>query len=356
MAACAPAVDTAWIVSRARQELHDQEGHPPGQSLLLRTLASPAALRTAHRVARAAEKVGLAGLARATGLSRLLGAAGAVIEHAGPLSPRTAYQLAAEVPPPSAPVRGRLGFVMCCYQGIAAAEATAATLRVLAANGFEVVVPTLGCTGLPARTMGDRDAMLSMGADAVGRLRDLKVDCFVGDSASCTQHVRDYGRQLAPDPRVAADARALATRTWHASHFLAEQGETSPLGRLRWTVAVDEPCALPHGSPERRAPRRLLGQVPGLRLVELEEAAMCCGGAGSYFHTQPERSGAILERKMRQVVAGGAEVLVTENVSCLHQLREGARRHAPHLRVMHLFEVLAAAVDVAERRREQGRG
>ena len=79
---------------------------------------------------------------------------------------------------------------------------------------------------------------------------------------------------------------------------------------------------------------------------------MCCGGAGTYFHHQPERSGAILARKMRHVVASGAEVLVTENVSCLHQLREGARLHAPHVRVMHLFEVLAASLDAAERRRE----
>lgn len=352
VAACAPAVDTAWIVSRARQELHDQEGHPRGQGLLLRTLASPAALRAAHRLARLMEVAGIAGMARATGLTRLLGTAGAVLEHAGPLSAQTADRRALDVPPPVAPVRGRLGFVMCCYQNIAAAEATEATLRVLAANGFQVAVPTLGCTGLPAKTMGDRDALLSMGAATVSSLRALDVDALVGDSASCTQHVRDYGRQLAADARIAEDAAAIGARTWHASHYLAEKGMTAPLGRLRWTVAVDEPCALPHGGPERSALTGLLSQVPGLRLVELEEAAMCCGGAGSYFHSQPDRSGAILERKMRHVVASGAEVLVTENVSCLHQLREGARLHAPHVRVMHLMEVLAASIDAGQRRRD----
>jgi glycolate oxidase iron-sulfur subunit len=78
---------------------------------------------------------------------------------------------------------------------------------------------------------------------------------------------------------------------------------------------------------------------------------MCCGGPGTYFRDQPERSEAILRRKFENVVATGAEVLVTENISCIAQLRAGARRHAPKVRVMHLFEVLAESLDVARRRR-----
>ena len=77
---------------------------------------------------------------------------------------------------------------------------------------------------------------------------------------------------------------------------------------------------------------------------------MCCAGAGAYFHSQPERSAAILARKFEHVVASGAEILVTENISCLNQLRDGARRHAPHVRVMHVFEVLQASIEADQRR------
>jgi glycolate oxidase iron-sulfur subunit len=352
VAACAPSVDTAQIVARARQELHEQEGHAWTQTLGLRVLASPTGLRFLHRVARISQLTGLQALARMAGLTGWLGTPGSIAEQVGPVGARTASMRARSLPGPPPQPRGRLGFLMCCYQDMTAAEATEATLRVLSANGYEVVVPSLGCTGLPAKSLGDRDALLDMGRATVERLRGLEVDAFVGDSASCTQHIRDYGRQLAPDREIADEAGTVGERTWEASHWLAAQGMTAPLGRLRWTVAIDEPCALPHGGPERAAMRKLLGEVPGLRLVPLDEAAMCCGGAGTYFHSQPERSGAILARKMHNVVASGAEVLVTENVSCLHQLREGARLHAPHVRVMHLFEVLQASHDAAERRRE----
>jgi glycolate oxidase iron-sulfur subunit len=82
----------------------------------------------------------------------------------------------------------------------------------------------------------------------------------------------------------------------------------------------------------------------------LAETEMCCGGAGDYVRREPERSAAILARKLNNVAASGAEVLVTDNISCLIQLREGARRHAPELRVMHLFEVLLASMESARRR------
>ena len=97
--------------------------------------------------------------------------------------------------------------------------------------------------------------------------------------------------------------------------------------------------------------RRLLAQIPHLRISDLDEAAMCCGGAGTYFVRQPERSEAILRRKFDNIRATGAAVVVTENVSCLTQLRAGASRYAPEVRVMHVMELLDESLQWAERRR-----
>jgi glycolate oxidase iron-sulfur subunit len=351
VAACAPRVPTATIVSRARMELHEQEGHPVGQSFAFRgILPRRGRLRLLHGLSRAAQVTGFHALARSTGLTRWMGAAGALMAHVGPLPRKTAYQRVRDLPPVTAPVRGTVGFLVCCYQNLAAPQATEATMRVLLANGFEVVVPQLGCSGLPAKSLGDREAMTDMAAANVDVLRELEVDVLVGDVASCTAHYKQYDSILADDPQHAVDAQHVAQRTLLASELLDDTGNRAQLGPLRWRVAIDEPCSLPIDGPARSAARRLLAEVPRLEIVPLEEAAMCCGGPGMYFHEQPERSDAILERKFQHVVASGAEVLVTENVSCLLQLRKGAARYAPGVRVMHVFEVLDEAIQTARRR------
>jgi len=351
VAACAPRVPTSLIVSRARMELHEQEGHPWGQSIAFRSvLPHRGSLRFLHGLSRAAQVTGLHAFARRTGLTRWLGTGGALMEHVGPLPRQTAYRRARDLPQALAPVRGRLGFLMCCYQNMAVPQATEATMRVLLANGFEVIVPRLACSGLPAKSLGDRAAMTDMAAANVDVLRELKVDLLVGDVASCTAHYKQYDTVLAGDPLHAIDAQRVAQRTILATELLADSGQRAPLGPLRWRVAIDEPCSLPIDGLARSASQRLLSEIPRLELVPLTEAAMCCGGPGMYFRDQPERSEAILQRKFEHVVASGAEVLVTENVSCLLQLRNGAARYAPGVRVMHVFEVLNESIETAQRR------
>ncbi|HEV7678902.1 MAG TPA: (Fe-S)-binding protein [Candidatus Dormibacteraeota bacterium] len=352
MTACAPAVPTGEIVARARQELHDQQGQPWRETFALRAiLPNPGALRFLHRLARLSQATGVDALLRRAGFTRWLGTVGGLMEQVGPLDKRTAYDRARDMPQPDRDaMRGRVGFLVCCYQNLADPAATESTMRVLTANGFAITVPEMGCSGLPAKNLGDRDAMLDMGVRNVTQLRDLDVDAFVGDVASCTSQYQHYDTMLGDDRIVGDDARRIARRVWHASAFLAEQGMTAELGTLRWTVTYDEPCQLPLDRKHRDAARTLLRAIPGLRLVELEESAMCCGGAGVYFHQQPERSEAILRRKFERIAATGADVLVTENVSCLTQLRDGARRYAPGVTVMHVFEVLDASIEAARRR------
>ncbi|HYA00370.1 MAG TPA: (Fe-S)-binding protein [Candidatus Binatia bacterium] len=352
VAVCPPRVPTAEIVSRARQELHEQEGYPPGQSWLLRSvLPRPSGTRNLHRLARATQTTGLYAAARGLGLTRWMGTVGAMAERVGPLPRRRADQRVRDLPAVTPPVRGRLGFLICCYQNLVAPEATEAAMRVLLANGYDLEVPETGCLGLPAQSMGDRHALVDMAVRTVTATAGLRVDALVGDVASCTGHVQRYDRILGDDRLLAADARRVAGMTDLASAYLERAGWRAPLGPLRWTVAIDEPCSLPVDGPARGVARALLGGVPQLRITPLEEAAMCCGGPGAYAQGQPERSEAILARKFEHVIASQAQVLVTENVSCLVQLRTGARRHAPGVRVMHLMEVLDASIEAAQRRR-----
>jgi len=348
MAACPPRVPTAAIVARARQELHEQEGYPRGQRWLLRSvLPRPGGTRTLHRLSRAAQVTGLHAAARGLRITGWMGTAGKMAERIGPLARRRADQRVAGLPAVTPPVRGRLGFLICCYQNLVAPEATEAALRVLLANGFELEAPELGCFGLPAQSLGDGPAVREMAMRTVAGLAKLGVDRLVGDVASCVGHVRRYGRILGDDPALGDAARRVADAADLASAHLERAGWRAPLGPLAWHVTIDEPCSLPVDGPERGVAQALLSRIPELRITPLHETAMCCGGPGSYATGQPEHSDAILARKFENVVATGAEVVVTENVSCLVQLRIGARRHAPKVRVMHLMEVLDAAVRAA---------
>ena len=353
MAACPPGVPTAAIVSRARQELSEQQGLSWGRRIALRGMfQSPAIMSFLHRLSRATQMVGLSAATRRGGFTRWMGTVGAVIDHIGPLERETAHHRAQHLPEAAQPIRGRVGFLVCCYQNVAAPQATEATMRVLLANGFEVVTPQLACSGLPARTLGDREAEIDIAAANLERLDGLQVDAFVGDVASCTAQWQRYGDLLETD-RTANSARSMSRRTWLASDFLANAGITAEFGPLRWRVAIDEPCSLPLDAQVRSASRRLLAEIPRLEIIKLAEAEMCCGGPGVYFAEQPERSEAILRRKFDNVIASGCDVLVTENISCITQLRAGAARYAPHVRVMHCFEVMAASLDAQRRRTAQ---
>ncbi len=350
MDACAPGVPTADIVFRARQELSDETGLSLGRRIALRgVFPNPGMLRFVHLLSRAAQVTGLHAVARRSGLTNWMGGAGATMEHVGPVARKTAYKRVASLPAVAQPVRGRVGFLVCCYQNSAAPEATESTMRVLLANGFEVTAPTLGCSGLPARSLGDRESELDMAARNTRRLDAVDVDVFVGDVAACTDQYRRYC-DLLDGTADASSARTVATRTWLSSEFLAKVGMTAELGPLRWRVAIDEPCSLPKNAAARTAANTLLSAIPRIEIVPLNEAEMCCGGPGMYFAQQPERSEEILKRKFENVIASDCEVLVTENISCITQLRDGARRYAPSVRVMHVFEVLDQALTAAAQR------
>jgi glycolate oxidase iron-sulfur subunit len=352
VAACAPRVPTGHIVSRARQELNAQEGYPWSQSFALRSvLPRPGALRALHTFARFTRQTGLYGLARRTGMLSWLGTVGALADLSGPPPDRTLYQRLSGLPAPTDPVRGTVALLVCCLTNLTAPESTEATIRVLLASGYAVDVPVLGCSGLPARTLGDRDAMIDMAVRNSGAMTNLDVDAYIGDTASCTEHYREYGAIAGDDRQVGARARDIARHTALASDFLDRNGVRGELGPLRWRVTIDEPCALPIDGPERGAMHRLLEQIPHIDILRLHERAMCCGGAGTYFARQPERSEAILQRKFENIRASGAEIVVTENISCLLQLRAGAARYAPGVRVMHVMEVMLASMQAAERRR-----
>jgi glycolate oxidase iron-sulfur subunit len=240
--------------------------------------------------------------------------------------------------------RGRVALFSGCVMRAAFADTNAATARVLARNGIEVVVPeTQTCCGALHAHAGARDDSRALARRNIAGLEALDVDAFIVNAAGCGAHLKGYGWLLKDDPAWSERASAFAARVRDAGEYLAQIGLVARPGALRVRAAYDDPCHLLHGQKIKDQPRELLAAIPGLEFVPLIEADMCCGSAGTYNVTQPALSKALLDRKMANVLASGAELLVTANPGCQMQLEAGVHASGAHVTVMHLMDVLDRA-------------
>jgi glycolate oxidase iron-sulfur subunit len=248
----------------------------------------------------------------------------------------------AEVTPAQGERRYRVGFFLGCVMTLILARSSRATVEVLRANGCEVVYPAdQVCCGAPHAEEGEMEDVRALARKNIEVFERYDLDYIVADCAACGAQTKEYAHLLADDPAYAARARAFSDKLRDISEFLAGIPLRRPLGEVRRQVAYHHPCHLAHAQGVREAPRALLRRVPGLKLVELNEADWCCGSAGIYNLSHVERADKILERKLDNVQASGAQVLVTGNPGCLMQLMAGARERGLSVEVLHPLEILA---------------
>lgn len=288
------------------------------------------------------QRLGLQSLVRRSGL---LPEPLAVMEGLLPTLPdRPLRQTLPEVVPGQGERRYRVGFFLGCIMTLVFARASRATVDVLAANGCEVVTPKQQvCCGAPHAEEGEMDAVRALARRNIDIFEGLGVDYVVADCAACGAQTKEYAHLLREDPHYAERARVFSAKVRDVSEFLADIPLRRPLGTVARRVAYHMPCHLAHAQKVREAPRQLLAQVPGLQLVELNEADWCCGSAGIYNISHTERARAILERKLANLAASGADTLVTGNPGCLLQLMAGVRQKGWQVDVRHPLEMLALA-------------
>ena len=231
-----------------------------------------------------------------------------------------------------------------CVQAVVFGAHNRATARVLARNGWEVVAPPeQGCCGALNAHGGDHARALAMARRTIEVFERVAAEAVVVNTSGCGAHMKAYGELLADDPAWAERARRFAASVRDVAEFLAVEPLRGPLTPVHMAVTYHDPCHVVHGQKIRRAPRDLLAQVPGLRVVELPEADWCCGSAGIYNLTQPEMADRLLRRKVANVARTGAQAVVTANPGCILQIQAGLRTRGLELPVLHLVEVLDRA-------------
>ena len=241
--------------------------------------------------------------------------------------------------------RLRVGLLLGCVQRVLFPEVNAATARVLAAEGCEVVIPrNQCCCGALMIHAGEEKEALNYARRNIDAFERAQVEVVVINAAGCGSNMKDYGYLLRDDPKYAKRAKAFSARCRDISEFVAELEPRAPRHPIPLKVAYHDSCHLQHAQSLRTQPRAVLGKIPELQLLEVAEAPLCCGSAGIYNLVRPGPAKELGDRKVRNVLATTPDIVASGNPGCLLQLRSGIRLAGSQVPVVHTVELIDASI------------
>ena len=250
-------------------------------------------------------------------------------------------QLLPEVTPALTKKCYRVGFISGCIMDQMYRDINEATIRVLTANGCEVITPPMQqCCGALHVHAGEAKRGRQLARHNIDVFEPYNCDAIIINSAGCGSNLKEYGHLLRDDPTYASRAKAFSSKVKDISEFLTSIELNREMGPLNRTVTYHDACHLFHGQKVKQQPRELLGAIPGLAIANLKESDWCCGSAGIYNITNQEMASQLLERKMNNILATGANVVVTGNPGCMMQIALGAQQKGLDLVVMHPIQLL----------------
>lgn len=258
----------------------------------------------------------------------------------GPIVP----QPLPEIIPALGTRRYRVGFISGCMMDQVFRNVNEATIRVLAANGCEVLTPVQqGCCGALHVHGGEAERGRALARHNIDVFEHYNCDAIIINSAGCGSTLKEYYHLLRDDSIYAARAEAFSKKVKDVSEFLASIELNKNMGNITYTVAYHDACHLAHGQKIKQQPRQLLKTIPGLTMVDLKEADWCCGSAGIYNITNQEMGAQLLERKINNIAATNATIIATGNPGCTMQIAMGIRQRGLPMQVMHPIQLLDEA-------------
>jgi glycolate oxidase iron-sulfur subunit len=233
-----------------------------------------------------------------------------------------------------------------CVQSVFFPRVNAATARVLAAEGCDVIIPRAqGCCGALSSHSGRAAEAVGFAKRTIETFEAAGVDAIVVNSAGCGSAMKEYERLLAGSPAWAERASALSAKVRDLAEFIDAIGPVAPRRRLTIRAAYHDACHLGHTQRVTAAPRALLRAIPGLELVELRDAGACCGSAGVYNLLQPDAARELGSRKADSVIAAQASLLVSANPGCTLQISAELTARGVALPTAHTAQVLDASIN-----------
>ena len=350
--ACPSGVKYDKLIEATRPQIERHAPRPLGDRLFRRLIFSlfpyPGRLKVVAVTLWAYQRLGLQRLVRATGLLGLLPARLRAMETVTPRVTLTSiFSSLQERIPAQGERRRTVALLLGCVQRTFFSEVNAATARVLAAEGCDVVIPQpQGCCGALMVHSGLEDEAVEMAKRLIDTFDGLDVDTIVINAAGCGSTLKEYGHLLRDDPAYATKARTLAEKCQDISEVLADLPPRAPRHPVPLKVAYHDACHLQHAQGVSAQPRTVLASIPELEVLDIPEGGLCCGSAGIYNLVEPETAQALGERKVAHVLSTGAEAVVSSNPGCLLQLRSSLEQTDPEraMPMLHLVELVDASI------------
>ncbi len=377
--ACPSGVRYDKLIAATRPQLNAPELRSPWQrsfrALLFRLLPYPRRLRAVLQPLRIYAGTPLQALARRSGLTRLFGPEIEAMERLLPPLSAAAFDASLPVVVPAEGLRRyRVGLVLGCVQRLFDPEVNRAAVRLLSANGIEVVIPPdQNCCGAMTHHQGELGQTRELAGELIDSFAAVvgpgkaagpePLDAVLVAASGCGHTLKQLDRILAEDPAWAARGSAFAAQVADIQEFLhrvglseAFQARLGPLRHADGTaasagrplrLAYHDACHMLHGQGLREQPRALLRQIPHVRIVEAVEAGVCCGSAGIYNLVQPEEAAELGRIKAADLSGSGADLAVSANIGCSLQIRRHMDGTARPIQVLHPVQllVLSAAAE-----------
>ncbi|MDX1933319.1 MAG: heterodisulfide reductase-related iron-sulfur binding cluster [Capsulimonadales bacterium] len=341
--ACPSGVPYGNLLEHFRNEQEKVLKRPPGERVLreglLTLLTDPAKMSLALKAGKLIGGRIPAPVARFVGLPT---------DTAMPI-PKNLSEAARPVPERTPAIglqRGRVALLSGCVMRVLYSPVHHATVRVLAANGIEVICPEKqGCCGALHGHQGKLDEARELARNMIAFFETGDFDAILLNSAGCGSFLKDYRHLLKDDPEWAERATAFANRIRDITEYLVEIGPRPMRSVLPVRITYHDACHLAHGQRITKPPRALLRSIPGVTYTEAVDADQCCGSAGVYNYLQPSMARALLHKKLENLLAAEPDYIATGNPGCLAWIEQGIKaglgpRGAKMPKVVHPVELL----------------
>ena len=339
--ACPSGVRYDRLIERVRPQVERQHERPRSERalrrLLYETLPHPKRLRALMPMLAAGRRLGVE-----EHLPDQLALMAKVAPRTQPATPALP-----ERTPAVGAQRGRVGVLLGCVQRVFYPQVHAATIAVLAAEGFEVLAPRVPdcCGALELHGGAEESALRRARATiaAFAKASNAGLDYIVVNAAGCGSAMKDYGELLGTP-----EAEEFSSRVRDVSELLGSIESRAPRGKVPLRVAYHDACHLAHAQGVRSEPRELLRAIPALELVEVAaERELCCGSAGIYNLVAPEAAAELGARKARHLLETGAQVIAAGNPGCAAQLDMHLRQLGQPIPIQHPVELVWRSLSAA---------
>jgi glycolate oxidase iron-sulfur subunit len=291
------------------------------------------------------QKSGLQKVVRSLRVMNAIAPQLAAMESMLPTLPSNAFQ---DTIPSFTPAQGqkryRVGMILGCVQRLFNPDVNEATVRVLTANGCEVVAPKIqGCCGALSHHQGQEEQAKTLARQMIDAFADTQVDAVLVNASGCGHTLKEYAHILQDDPEYYSKAKDFVAKVKDVQEFLADVGLTahlSPLQEKPLTMVYQDACHMLHGQKISIQPRQLLRKIPGVQLREPIDAALCCGSAGIYNILQPQTAEELGRQKVENLTDTGAQVIASANIGCYVQISKHLKLQGKEVPVLHPMQLL----------------